>query len=215
MRQPGSELLVESSNSGDEPPRLSVQELVFRREGPMPPARLSQRLIAFLLDAILLGAISVLVVFRLVLPMTHPLELELFFDWMHAYQEAGQLGEERPGLEILPTEVWRMLILAQNLIMITFWVYFAAADTFAHGRTLGKRTFRLKVVHRITLGPPDLRSAFIRATIKTLCLFTLFPFALINFVLVFFLKFQRAGHDALSKTLVVEDNPPPPKPPPP
>lgn len=161
-----------------------------------------------------MGAVSFFILTRFILPTHFPLELEIFEQWYFDYSEQQKENPKpfaSPPFEKLPPEVWSMLLVAQNTFVFFFWIYFALSDTFFQGRTLGKRTFRLKVVHMISLGAPDLASAFIRASFKTICIFTLFPFALINFLVVFFLKYRRAGHDFFSKTLVVEDNvlPPP------
>jgi len=203
--------LPKGNPSHTESPKLTVQEVVFRRGGPFPPARLSHRFISFLLDFLLLGTLSFLLLFRIILPATHPLELDSFEEWVEeAYEEqsttSGKGQISTPALDSLSPEVWKMLVFSQNVMVFLFWIYFAACDTFFQGRTLGKLTFKLKVIHMQTLAPPDLPSAFIRATVKTICLFTLFPVALISFILVFFLNFQRAGHDYISKTIVVEDN---------
>lgn len=158
-----------------------------------------------------MGAICFFLLTRFILPHWFPLELEIFQEWTRAFFEEQQAAENPnpfavPPFEELPREVWNMLLLAQNCVVLLFWLYFAVSDTFFRGQTLGKKTFRLSVVHMQSLGPPDLPSAFLRSILKTICLFTLFPIALVNFFLVFFLKFRRAGHDVISKTIVIEDN---------
>ena len=185
--------------------------MIFRKGGPFPPARLTHRFAAFFLDSVLMGAISFFILTRFILPTHFPLELEIFEQWYFEFSEQQRENPNpfaTPPLDELPPEVWSMLLVAQNTFVLLFWIYFAASDTFFQGQTLGKRTFRLKIIHMVSLGSPDLASAFIRASFKTICIFTLFPFALINFLVVFFLKYRRAGHDFFSKTLVVEDNAP-------
>lgn len=158
-----------------------------------------------------MGAVSFFILTRFILPQWFPLELDIFLEWSQEFLQAQEAAGHAdpfaaPPFEELPREVWNMLLVAQNCVVFLFWLYFAVSETFFKGQTLGKKTFRLSVVHMLSLGPPDLPTAFIRSILKTICLFTLFPIALISFFLVFFIKFKRAGHDLVSKTIVIEDN---------
>lgn len=205
-------------DSGDDaspqPEARQLRAFVFGPEGPFPQARLLHRVIGFALDVTLIGALAMLILTRWILPQTYPAELAEFRAWYAEYTRDLASGEREavPGdlnADEWSEPVWRMLVFAQNFILVFFWIYFAGAEVFYQGRTVGKRAFRLKVMDFQRVRPLDLMPAMVRSLVKTLCLFTFFPFFLLSYLAAWLLPFRRTGHDVLSRSIVVEDNPSP------
>jgi uncharacterized RDD family membrane protein YckC len=194
---------------GRKVPVSDVRQSIFGEGGPLPPAFLGHRFIAFSLDTLLVGAFLGLVLFRVVLPEFYPVEFQELKDWYATTSmelASGGTPLQPVSPDSVPERVWELLLFIQNFIVFGFWLYFGVCETFFQGKTLGKRVFRLKVISIRNLGPLNLGSAIVRSLMKTLCLFTLFPLLLVNFLSVFFFKYRRAGHDLLSQSLVIEDN---------
>ncbi len=194
---------------GERQSATNVREAVFGDGGPLPAARLGQRFIAFSLDVLLVGAFIGLILFRFVLPEFYPSEYQELMQWYQSTSDSIEEGEtplQSMERESLPEPIWKLMLFIQNFIVMGFWLYFGVCESFFQGKTLGKRVFRLKVVGIRNLGHLNLGPALLRSLLKTLCLFTLFPLFLISFVLVFFVKYRRAGHDLVSQSIVIEDN---------
>lgn len=196
----------DSPASAEVPPPLPVAP-----GEPLHPAGLGWRVLAFAMDVILLTAALFLLLFRLFLPAAYPEEWIRFQEWSQRYwAEAARPNHPAslPDITTLDSPTQNMLISAQNFLLLGFWIYFAAAETFYSGRTLGKRMFRLRVGHIHGGRPLELLPAMSRALLKTFPLFLLFPLLLPSYFAAFFDRRHRAGHDWATFSLVFEDNAP-------
>lgn len=193
----------------DSPPPIkpnNVLDSVFRDDGPLPPARLGIRTFAFLLDFILVTAVATVVIWKVVLPQSHPGAFSEFVEWgqqiIHWSQEGSQTDAPIP----LPNRnLAEALNNANDLQVLIFWLYFALGEAL-FGSSLGKRACRLQTVSTITLGPPSFISGVIRGGIKTAAIFFLPPLALIaTLCALFFNRRRQLGHDLLSRTAVIDE----------
>lgn len=186
----------------------NVLDSVFCDGGPMPPAKLSLRGFAFLLDIVLVVAVASIIVWKVVLPQTNPGAFHELMEWSEqvvAWWSAGSTDRSSTPPEA-SKELMRALRLANELQLLIAWLYFALGEAFFSGTTLGKRIFRLKSVSTITLGPPQFMAGMVRGGMKTIILFWLFPLLLLaNFIALFFNKRRQLGHDWMSRTAVVDE----------
>jgi len=153
------------------------------------------RLIAFLLDFTLIGAFAMLVLVRGLLPMLYPAELAEFNLWYAEYAEDLAAGERSISSPDLLTREWsepvlKMLLFSQNFILFCYWIYFAAAETFFQGKSIGKRAFSLKVMDMRQVRPLELAPAMLRSLVKALCLFAFFPVFILGFLIAWLTPFR-------------------------
>jgi uncharacterized RDD family membrane protein YckC len=100
----------------------------------------------------------------------------------------------------------RALGVANELQLLTFWLYFAIGEAFFAGSSLGKRICRIRSISTVTLGPPPILAGIIRGGLKTVTLFWLFPIAFAaTFIALFFNKRRQLGHDLCARTVVVDE----------
>lgn len=193
------------SESGTNQQPANVLDTILSDDGPMPPARIGIRSLAFLLDFILCSAIATLLIWKVFLPMSHPgsfLELNEWVDqllkWMQSTEATRETMPE-PGKDLLAA-----LRYASEVQLLTFWAYFGIGEIFLGG-SLGKRACRLQSISTITLGPLNFFAAFLRAGLKTATLFFLSPLLLIATLLTLcFNKRRQMGHDLLSRSAVID-----------
>lgn len=193
---------------GTPPPKPgNVLDSVFRKDGPLPPAGFGLRTLAFLLDFVLLTILSAFIIWQLLIPRSHPgawAELTAYTETFLAWMGGGAAEGESP-----PEPSHRLaeaLTFASELQMLIFWIYFAVGEAFFNGSSLGKRFCRIRSVSTVTLGPLPILAGIVRGGLKTVCLFFLFPVALIATLLAaFFNKRKQLGHDLLSRTAVIDD----------
>ncbi|MFP4156829.1 MAG: RDD family protein [Opitutales bacterium] len=199
------------------PPKLPEKELrpetaldsVFCDGGPMPPARLWLRGLAFVLDFILVTAVASVIIWKIALPQSHPgafhelmIWTEEVLEWMGDPSRSEDEGTvPKPGEELQAA-----LTVAHELQLLTFWIYFALGEAFFGGSSLGKRICRLRSMSTVTLGPPPVLSGIVRGGLKTILLFWIFPILFAaNFIALFFNRRRQLGHDWFSRTAVVDE----------
>lgn len=196
----------EQSNSGKPKVKTghkNVLDSIFRSDGPMPPAKLYLRFIALFMDAILLLLVANFIILKILLPEAHPGAIAEYTIWLEAF--ARSLTEKEP-LPAMNPSLLDALNDAYSVQIIVSWFYFAIGECFFNGASLGKRTFRLRTVGTVTLGPATFFTGVLRAGLKTFLLFYFFPVILIlNLIAMRFNKRGQTGHDLLSRTVVVDE----------
>lgn len=172
----------------------------------MPTAKFSLRALALMLDGILMTAVASIIIWKLVLPQSHP---EAFGELMQWSQEL-MIWFENGGADTAMPEPSKQLLpalgVANELQLLIFWLYFAIGEAFFAGSSLGKRICRIRSVSTVTVGPPPIFAGIIRGGLKTVTLFWLFPVAFAaTFLALFFNKRRQLGHDLLARTAVVDE----------
>ncbi len=116
------------------------------------------------------------------------------------------------------------LMLASLFSMVAPFLYFALSEIFLGGCTLGKKCFNLRTAYRDSPRVPPLGAQAIRSFVKSIASLALisqnplFFLFFMNFIIAFYNKDRKAGHDLLSRTSVVpgflpdEETKPPPAP---
>lgn len=194
------------------PPPIKTNRLldsILAQDGPMPAARLHIRGLAFALDFILLTAISLLIIWKFVMPINHPGTFYDFSQWMNNWIHWFQTGGSSNGTAApqMSQELSEGLRFAQDLQLLIFWIYFAVGEVFFSGSSLGKRICRLRSISTITLGPLPWLTGIVRAGLKTLAIFLLFPISIIITLMgVFFNRRGQMLHDLLSRTAVIDEH---------
>ncbi|MDQ8207434.1 RDD family protein [Coraliomargarita sp. SDUM461003] len=186
----------------------NLLDSIFRKDGPMPTASIPLRAFAFLLDFILISAVASVIIWKIVLPQSHPAAFTELTEWTQAlitwYGENGATAGAtipEPSKSLV-----RALAVANELQMLTFWIYFAIGEGFFAGSSLGKRICRIRSVSTVTLGAPPIMAGIVRGGLKTLTLYLFFPFGLIaTLATLFFNKRRQMGHDMMSRTAVIDE----------
>jgi len=186
----------------------TVLDSVFRKDGPMPPASVKLRAFAFLLDFVLIAAVASVIIWKVVLPQSHPAAFSQLTEWT---QEVLAWYGDRAAAPDAPfpepeKNLARALAVANELQMLTFWLYFAVGEAFFAGSSLGKRICRIRSVSTVTLAPPPIMAGIVRGGLKTLTLYLFFPFAMIaTLAALFFNRRRQMGHDLMSRTAVIDE----------
>ena len=193
-----------------EPGRKSAPNLldsIFREDGPMPPARMRIRILAFLLDFVLITAVASVIIWQFAIPQAYPGTLEEFSEWSRQFVDwLGDGSEKAANAPEMEDNLSRALAYARDLQLIIFWVYFAVGEAFFAGSSVGKRACRLRSVSTVTLGAPPVLTGIVRGGLKTVALFFVFPLALgATLGALWFNKRRQMGHDLLSRTAVVDE----------
>ncbi len=186
----------------------TVLDSVFSKDGPMPPAKLRLRGLAFTLDVILMTAVASVIIWKIALPQSHPgafhdlvVWSEQFAEWIFEANQDQDSTPPQPSSELL-----RALAVASEIQLLAFWIYFACGEAFFAGSSLGKRICRLRSISTVTLGPPPAMSGIVRGGLKTIALFWIFPIIFaVNFITLFFNKRRQLAHDRLSRTAVIDE----------
>jgi uncharacterized RDD family membrane protein YckC len=186
----------------------NVLDSIFSESGPMPTARISLRALAFLLDFVLITAVASLIIWKMVLPNSHPgafYELnawsEELVEWFGNRDQATSSDLPQPSEKLAEA-----LGVAREIQLLFFWFYFAIGEAFFSGSSLGKRICRIRSVSLITLGAPPALAGIVRGGLKAITLFWIFPVMLLaTFIALFFNKRRQLGHDLLSRTAVVDE----------
>lgn len=192
----------------DVPATGDVLDSVFSSDGPMPPASVWLRAFAFILDFILISAVASLLIWKIVLPQSHPAAFTELSEWTTAI--VGWVNERSEEADTPMPEPSRSLQealkRANELQLLCFWLYFALGEGFFNGSSLGKRICRLRSVSTVTLGTLPILSGIVRGGLKTLTIFFLFPVALIaTLAPLLFNKRRQMGHDLMSRSAVVDE----------
>ena len=204
----------DQSKRPNEDPQLTrpsagnLLDSVFRKDGPMPPASIGLRGLAFLLDFILISAVASIIIWKIALPQSHPAAFTELSEWTQAlvtwYSDRATSIDApfpEPGKNL--TEA---LTIANELQMLCFWLYFSVGEAFFGGSSLGKRICRIRSVSTVTLSKPPIMAGIVRGGLKTLTLYFFFPIGMIaTLVTLFFNKRRQMGHDMMSRTAVIDE----------
>ena len=77
----------DQSKHPNEDPQLTrpsagnLLDSVFRKDGPMPPASIGLRGLAFLLDFILISAVASIIIWKIALPQSNPAAFTELSEW--------------------------------------------------------------------------------------------------------------------------------------
>lgn len=181
---------------------------IFSDDGRMPPAGIWLRAFAFFLDFILVSAVASLLIWKIVLPQSHPtafLELtewtSALVDWLDQRAVSPETSVPEPGLSLQEA-----LKRANELQLLCFWIYFAFGEAFFNGTSLGKRICRIRSVSTVTLGRLPILTGIVRGGTKTLTIFFFFPIGMIaTLAPLLFNKRKQMGHDLMSRSAVVDE----------
>jgi uncharacterized RDD family membrane protein YckC len=174
----------------------------------MPPASVKLRAFAFLLDFILISAVASVIIWKVVLPQSHPAAFSQLTEWT---QEVLTWYGDRATSPDTPfpepdNNLARALAVANELQLLAFWLYFALGEAFFAGSSLGKRICRIRSVSTVTLGAPPIMAGIVRGGLKTLTLYLFFPFVMIaTLAALFFNRRRQMGHDFMSRTAVIDE----------
>ena len=195
-------------SSGGPPPIRpdNVLDSVFSDSGPMPTAKFTLRALALLLDGILVTAVASVIIWKLVLPQSHPGAFgelmqwsQELVDWVKNPSVGATIPE--PSKTLLPA-----LSVANELQLLICWLYFAIGEAFFAGSSLGKRICRIRSVSTVTLDPPPILAGITRGGLKAISLFWLFPLVFAaSFLTLFFNKRRQLAHDLCTRTAVVDE----------
>lgn len=176
------------------------------------PAGLGVRAIAFILDCVMIGAITYLILTTILFPIFHPGFLEAFRTFIEQQQSAPNMSffEMMDAQLKFEMQHQQAFLESQYLFVMIVWIYFAMSEILMQGSTLGKKVFRLQTIDLNTLKNPSGKTILIRNCLKTISMTILPPLLLINFIIPLFNRFRLAGHDLLSKTMITYQDTVPP-----
>ncbi len=177
-------------------------------------AGMGVRFLAFLMDSLLVFFFTLFLLIKILLPQHHAEGMRDFvkaIDGYAAAAEQAKLNGEQPPPVPEPAEdspMVEMLAFAWQSMILAFWVYFGFSEGIFKGTTLGKRTFGLRTIKIETGQPPHLLESGLRGAIKSLTLLFPLPVPMLwwaNYLIAFFNRNRRAGHDFLSRTMVIAE----------
>lgn len=183
----------DSSNAREEPQTLA----------PSIPIRL----VAFLMDFILLSLIGTLI--GCYLPSLLGVENE-FDQLLSRFAEIlEQKVPDEGEIERLQKDIYLFQgkIYLNFFLALTFVSYFLLAEIFCKGKTIGKATFSLMTVDAGEVSPPSFRQILIRSLLKGLSI-TVFELGLANFLFCIFNRDKKCLHDFASGTITIRSNSP-------
>lgn len=190
------------------PTQSSLLDSIFRKDGPMPPASIRLRALAFVLDFILISAAGSVIIWKIALPQSHPAALTEYLEYSRQLIEWLQIvsnNSETP----MPTpsrSLAEAIGVANELQMLCFWLYFAIGEAFFKGSSLGKRICRIRSISTVTLGYLPIMTGVVRGGLKTLTLYLFFPVGMFATLLALrFNKRKQMGHDMLGRTAVIDE----------
>lgn len=208
MKSPqiGSEEKIENKHKMPNP--NSLLNSIFRKDGPMPPASIRLRALAFILDFILVSAVGSVIIWKIALPQTHPAALSEYLEfsqqlvgWIQALSSNPEVPMPEPSRSL-----GEAIAIANELQMLCFWLYFAIGEAFFKGSSLGKRICRIRSISTVTLGYVTVMPGIVRGGLKTLSLYLFFPFGMIvTLIALRFNKRKQMGHDMMSRTAVIDE----------
>jgi uncharacterized RDD family membrane protein YckC len=166
------------------------------------------RALAFLLDFVLISAIASLLIWKVVLPQSHPAAFTELTEWtatFMAWIDEGS-GASATPLPEPSRNLQEALKRANEIQLLCFWLYFAIGEAFWAGSSLGKRICRIRSISTMTLGPLPILSGIVRGGLKTLTIFFFFPIGMIaTLATLFFNKRRQMGHDLMSRSVVIDE----------
>lgn len=175
----------------------------------IPVAPLHWRLLAAVMDGVLLFFFVLFLLTKVLLPMQYPAAYtefrEIFVSHVDETRLAQEEKRERPPLPDISdnVQITEMVSYGMQVAALCALVYFVACERFLQGGSLGKSMFRLRVISLRTGRRPSIWESFLRNLIKICAL--VMPLLWINYLVALANKMHRAGHDLLSQTIVVSD----------
>lgn len=149
-----------------------------------------RRLLAFVIDSILVGVTTFLIgTFVFVL-----ITVTLAASWVGAYGETLIL----PPILTTLTLFFMLVIIFAGVFLIMPILYFSVMESSKSGATVGKKALGIKVI-RLDGKKISFARAFGRNASKILSILTL----LVGFIIALFTKRKQSLHDIIAKTLVV------------
>jgi uncharacterized RDD family membrane protein YckC len=210
MSSPDPEFPKQASESKKSamPGAGNLLDSIFRKDGPMPPASIGLRALAFLLDFILVSAVASIIIWKIVLPQSHPAAFTELTEWSQSiitwYSEHN--GDPESTFPQPNKSLTTALAAANELQMLCFWLYFAIGEAFFAGSSLGKRICRIRSVSTVSLGTLPIMAGIVRGGLKTLTLYLFFPLGMIaTLAALFFNKRRQMGHDIMSRSAVIDE----------
>lgn len=161
-------------------------------------SRLS-RIIAFILDFVLISTFTIMFLTTFVIPLKYPGTISELRQLAHQPENS-----QKQLLEKMSPQLKEMIQGSQTIIIMILWLYFTLNEVLLRGASLGKKVFSIYVVNTTTLAPPSLFDSILRSGLKTFSLLAWFPIFTINFFLIFITKKAQAGHDFLTRTIVIQ-----------
>tara|TARA_B100001248_G_scaffold262737_1_gene262083 strand:+ start:95241 stop:95837 length:597 start_codon:yes stop_codon:yes gene_type:complete len=164
------------------------------------PAKLKFRALAFVLDVILVFVLLALAL-KIILPMQYPEAMEEVtyqFKQIEAQKESPEQLQFSDGVK-------QMFDFAGVFSLLFIWVFFTASELAFTNGSMGKKMFRLRVINMYSLERPRFGEALLRSAVKAIALLMLIPLLWVNYFIAFFTAQNRAGHDYICKTLVIDD----------
>lgn len=186
----------------------TVLDSIFRKDGPMPPAGFGIRIIAFLLDFILLTAFASVIIWKFAMPAQYPGAFSELQTWSETLVHSLSATDRTTAFNVpeLSPFLQEALAYGRDIQLMIFWLYFALGEALFKGRTLGKHACKLRSISTVTLAPPTIVVGIVRGGMKTIALFLIFPLGLlINLGALFFNKRKQMGHDLFSRTIVIDE----------
>jgi len=172
-------------------------------EESIEPAPKLLRIVAFLLDILLISAFTFTLLFVFVIPQKYAAPMHDFQKILTRYTQKEHVSQEEI-LKDITEEMVEMINFIQIFVIICFWGYFTLTEYFTGGSSLGKKVFFLRVINTSSLDPPTFFDTLLRSGLKTLSLFV--PILMINYLFIFGTRNSQASHDLLCRTLVIQDN---------
>ena len=164
------------------------------------------RLVAFLMDFILLVFLEMLIIFYLPKFLGEETELN------HLLSRFAELLQEREPDQGEVQRWWNAFYLFLDkinlnfFVTLTFMLYFLLGELFCKGRSIGKATFSLMTVNAIEVSPPNFRQVLIRSLLKGLSA-KFFLLGMVNLLFCIFNRDKRCLHDLASGTITVRSSP--------
>jgi uncharacterized RDD family membrane protein YckC len=182
-----------------------------REETKALPPPVPIRLVAFLMDFILLSFIGALIAFYL--PSLLGVENEfnhlisrLAELWGKKALDPGEVQRWQNDYNLLQDKINFNFYLTLSLTL-TFVLYFLLGELFCKGKSIGKATFSLMTVNADEGSPPSFRQILIRSLLKGLSI-NIFWLGLANLLFWIFNRDKKCLHDLASGTITVRSNPP-------
>lgn len=183
----------------------NVLDSIFCDSGPMPPAKMGIRFLAFFMDlSIVLGTSFLILKFNL--SEAFPDGWQILADHFEQSKDPEYAFSVFSDPSLLEPKLLKIISYSISMVTVTSWAYFSFSELSTSGYTLGKRACRLRTVSTVTLGNPNIFTALVRGMTKTAgLLFFSFLGWLAILLPIFFNKRRQMGHDLLNRTVVVDE----------
>ena len=166
------------------------------------------RIMAFIMDVSLVTLFTLFILVRVLLPEQYSDAIIAFNQAVEVYSAQVEQAAQEDKASPAPPEISKderiveMFAYSQGLMILTLWLYFAASEIFLGSSTLGKKTFGLITLSTLkNESKPRLSQNIVRSGLKSISIYS-HPVFLINYIVAFFTKDNRAIHDLLCRTKV-------------